>query len=443
MDGGRTTAGVSPLKVEKRIKAKRFVVRIGSVTVKAYPTPPGWTVSWVSVDGRQRKYVPSENKARELAADMAKQLSEGITKVISTEEIATLQRARELLRPFGVSIELAVAEWVDAKKRIGLLSLGEVVNFWASRRAVVCVPVMDAVEEFLAEKEKDKKFDQIGDRHHNDLKARLGHFSKAFGGTRMDSLTPAAVEEWLAGLKKLDKKPVSPQSRNNFRAAVINFLHFAGGSQRRWLGVPMEDFEEQVRVMEVRNGRVEIYTPEEAVALFRGCPQELIGALVLGGWSGLRSSEIERVLWRGVDLDSKAVYDFAGKVRTAGDRVAHLPDCAIEWLRPLKEAAGPVCPFTNLGNHWDRIKGVRWIQNGLRHSYVSYRLAITGDLAKVSEETGTDVKTLRRKYRRPVLRQAAEKWFAMTPRSVSTASEGFVVPGWWTELWGVENPQIR
>src|SRR5689334_22562153 len=104
--GGRTFV-VLPSKKTK----KRFVVKKGSISVKVYPTPPGWTVTWVSPLGRQRKYFGTESKAREFASDVGDQMTEGVTKPISMERLASLQRAEEIVKEFGVTIELAAAQW--------------------------------------------------------------------------------------------------------------------------------------------------------------------------------------------------------------------------------------------------------------------------------------------------------------------------------------------
>ena len=58
---------------------------------------------------------------------------------------------------------------------------------------------------------------------------------------------------------------------------------------------------------------------------------------------------------------------------------------------------------------------VRWIHDGPRHSFVSYRLALLGDIARVSEETGTNATTLREHYRRPVAKEEAERYFGIVP----------------------------
>jgi hypothetical protein len=58
---------------------------------------------------------------------------------------------------------------------------------------------------------------------------------------------------------------------------------------------------------------------------------------------------------------------------------------------------------------------MRWKKNALRHSYVSYRLALTNDGAKTALEAGHDQAILFRHYREIVEPQMAEKWFAIMP----------------------------
>ena len=59
--------------------------------------------------------------------------------------------------------------------------------------------------------------------------------------------------------------------------------------------------------------------------------------------------------------------------------------------------------------------GVRWRHNGLRHSFGTYRTAITKSVPQVSLEMGNSVQMVKRHYQRPVPPKLAERWFAITP----------------------------
>ena len=56
-----------------------------------------------------------------------------------------------------------------------------------------------------------------------------------------------------------------------------------------------------------------------------------------------------------------------------------------------------------------------WRQNALRHSFISYRVALTGDVARTALEAGNSPKMIFRHYREIVDEEAAKAWFAITP----------------------------
>jgi Zn-dependent membrane protease YugP len=58
-----------------------------------------------------------------------------------------------------------------------------------------------------------------------------------------------------------------------------------------------------------------------------------------------------------------------------------------------------------------------WPHNALRHSYVSYRLALIANAAQVAEECGHSVQIMKQNYRELVTRAEAVKWFAVMPKA--------------------------
>ena len=59
--------------------------------------------------------------------------------------------------------------------------------------------------------------------------------------------------------------------------------------------------------------------------------------------------------------------------------------------------------------------GVTWKDNALRHSFCSYRLAVTKDAAKVAFEAGNSATMIHRHYKALVPEQTAREWFAIMP----------------------------
>ena len=56
-----------------------------------------------------------------------------------------------------------------------------------------------------------------------------------------------------------------------------------------------------------------------------------------------------------------------------------------------------------------------WRQNALRHSFISYRVAETGDVPRTALEAGNSPKMIFRHYRELVDEQSATEWFAIMP----------------------------
>ena len=60
------------------------------------------------------------------------------------------------------------------------------------------------------------------------------------------------------------------------------------------------------------------------------------------------------------------------------------------------------------------------VHNGLRHSFCSYRLAITKSAAQVSLEAGNSPKMLFENYRELVTEKAAKEYFGILPEKKGT-----------------------
>ena len=106
-----------------------------------------------------------------------------------------------------------------------------------------------------------------------------------------------------------------------------------------------------------------------------------------------------------------------------------LNDCLRAWLLPHRLKAGTIVPFSNIVNQikWlvDDIDAdlkkenpsasFAWKPNGLRHSYVSYRLAQTDDENRTAQECGNSPRMIFQHYRALVSKAEAEHWFALRP----------------------------
>ena len=105
-----------------------------------------------------------------------------------------------------------------------------------------------------------------------------------------------------------------------FRPVLGTLLSFA--NRRGYLPKDHDELE-RVEKLTPDNGKIEIYTPEELIRLMKAADQDFLPSLLLGGFAGLRSSEIERLNWRVVN--SARFSSFSLVVETVAEMQSQAP----------------------------------------------------------------------------------------------------------------------
>jgi integrase len=356
--------------------------------------------------------------ARQAALRMASGQASSLT--LSASETLDYQRAVASLRPLGTGLGAAVSEYVEAKSVLPNHSLAEAARHFLRTVAPVVdsnINVADAVAEFIASKRS------VGRSavHLRDLETRLGRFAKAFV-CRMAGLKRDDVVEWL-GTMPGERGELSGRSRNNYLGVVSALVDFA--RRKRWTSLDLSDVD---RFAESA-GDVAVFTPGEWTKLLAVARVELVPFLALGGFAGIRSAEISRMTWGQVRFDSELHFPHgwielrASQAKNAaklGARARRLIPMAANlrtWLEPHREEGdAPVCRLVRLEDHLRRLAkdaGTPWKKNGPRHSYGSYRLALTNDEGKVALEMGNSPAMIFAHYRQLVTPSQAEAWFGI------------------------------
>ena len=62
---------------------------------------------------------------------------------------------------------------------------------------------------------------------------------------------------------------------------------------------------------------------------------------------------------------------------------------------------------------------MKWKKNALRHSFISYRVAETQNVAQVALEAGNSPQIIFQHYRELVRLKEAKEWFAIEPNTVA------------------------
>jgi integrase len=147
--------------------------------------------------------------------------------------------------------------------------------------------------------------------------------------------------------------------------------------------------------------------------------QGLLPLLVLGAFAGMRTAEVQRQLWNDIHLEAGQIEVTAEKGNTAQNRLIPIQPNLAAWLKRCKRTGETCCDYGRVPDALARLSQraeVEWKHNGLRHSYISYRVAQTQDVPKVALEAGNSERMIFKHYRKPLPGGAAEKWFAIAPQ---------------------------
>ena len=346
---------------------------------------------------RVRKQIARLDDAKEWAADQfhtGRKMGAAFHKLTEYEQKLCVD-ALEMLRPKGISIFKAA-------------------QFALERMAPeICTKLAkEVVDELIA----SRKAAGASKRYLSDLHSRLTRFAEKFN-CPLSHVTAKQIADWIASLE------LSPQSQINFRRVIVTLFQFAieqGYVPRTF------DEHERVRVAKVRGGDVEVYSPEEVARLLAAAPLEFLPCLAIAAFAGLRSAEVERLTWEEVRLAEQIIELKSGKSKTRARRIIPISDNLAAWLAPYAKETGLLWK----GTHRDFYSAqqqtaeatktkakpaLAWKQNGLRHSFCSYRLATTGDAAKVSLEAGNSAAMIFQHYRKVVREEDAKTYFSIAP----------------------------
>jgi len=392
-------------------------------------------------------YYEGSKRVRQKFSDLAKAKREAEQAAIKigTGEIEALKlkghdrtdyvRAMQKLREWkpDADLNLAVTDYVAAMRRLPEnTSLKEVLDFFVKRHPVglPSKTVRDVMNELIESRTRSGK----SDVYIKDLRLRLGQFADAFQ-VPISSVTGKQIEDFLRAARPPRGEGgtsyfLSGRTQNNFRKLINTMFKFA--IKRGYLPKDHDELD-AVELADEDNGDIEIFTSVELRKLFKACltpvkerrkmrdREVMVPYLAIAAFCGLRSAEIARLDWSEVHLTGAEhfIEVKASKAKTASRRTVPIPDNCAAWLAPFVQESGPVCPFERPDKQCFQYVGpaaeVTWKRNGLRHSFISYRLATIKNVHQVSLEAGNSPQMVFAHYRQLVTETQANEWFGIVP----------------------------
>jgi len=382
----------------------------GKQTVKLYHSvnrgKAMYQLAYYAGGRRVQKNFADKAEAKRVARAVLGGLAENAVAVdaLATPEFESLVAARKVLAP-DYALHIAVEEHAQALAKLGKSTLREAVEFFLRhhRTDVPRLPLTEISEQFAASRE------QSGLSPHYVFLCRkfTRQLAEAFPGLCLSDLTTPALDKWIGGLK------LGAITKNDMRRVLGTCGNWAEKQGHLLKGA--SPFPGMVRYKETKSD-VSIFTPENIASLLKKADAALRPYLALGAFAGLRTAELQRLDWSEIDLDRGYITVAASKAKTRQRRLVPISENLKLWLTPIRKTSGPVCLHI-CPQHAARTlcEGFTWAKNGLRHSFISYRLAILHDTARVALEAGNSPEVIFAHYRELVTPESAQTWFEVTP----------------------------
>ena len=400
-----------------------------------------YTLAYYEGQKRVRQKFSDLAKARQEAGLIAIKLSnfDGEALKLKGTDRADYVRAMQQLRAWkaDANLHLAVTDYVAAVRRLPEnVQLSEALEFYLKRHPIglPAKTVREVVDELIASKTSAGK----SGVYIKDLNSRLGAFADHFQ-LRIANVTGKQIEEYIRGLKTLGsdetkRHSLAGRTQNNIRRLVSTLFKFA--IKRGYLPKDNDEIS-GVEKASVDSGDIEVFSPVQLQKLFDACIQpvkergkwrtreEMIPYLAVAAFCGLRAAEIMRLDWSEIHLigGEKFVEVKAGNAKTASRRTIPITDNCAAWLERYAKISGPVINLSRADKqlflYLAEKSGVPWKHNGLRHSFISYRLAVVKDVGQVSLEAGNSPGMVFKHYRQLVRESEAKDWFSIVPPAKS------------------------
>ena len=308
----------------------------------------------------------------------------------------------------------ALTLWRESKTTDSLVA---VVQAHLKRQKISgnSLPVALAVEKLIDKRRAESK----ARRTLTDLTSRLERFTTDIEailgeGVKVSEITIKDVDKWLAMLGETQ----SPQSVVNFRR-VLNSL-FVEALRQGWCGSnPVTGSMKPT----VAHQDVTIYTPSEAADLLAHCTPRLLPLVAIGLFAGLRTAEVLALKWEQVELAEGHIR--LTRTKTGRPRLVPMADNLRAWLKPYAQTSGRLWEKSERVFAWEMAKvrsdaGITSDKdNAMRHSFGSYRTAITQNVAQVALEMGNTPKMVENHYRELVTAKQAKAFFAVVPATTA------------------------
>lgn len=378
-------------------------------------TRGGWIADWWerAPDG-SRRHRQVQRATKEDVMAVAKEQRERWAEEDRTakEEHQIVQAAARrgdnvvLLAALAPTEKLAIVQALDALRDVGAGSqeLVEAAKEWIRRHRSGCrLPLRDLVAQHLAWIAEARRPATLDDR-----RKTLRTLTVRLGDKPVSQIGTPEIRAWV-------EEGNGDSTRKARRRAASALWGWAMGK-----GMVEENPVGRIRVTEStrRRGEVKIFSADDAEKVLRAAEKHapsIVAYYAIGFFVGARPiSELRGIGAADIDFD-RAVMVVRSK-KTGRSRLVPITPNLRKWLEAYPVGARGVFWSKRLHNRVVAKAGVQWIQDGMRRTRASFRLAAGIHAGQVAEEDGHSVAVLNAHYAtRLIQREDVEKFWGLVP----------------------------
>ena len=388
-------------------------------SAKIYSAQDGYHATWYFNGKRIKRQFKTLKLAKEAALQALRQIhhGEGQLAQLSPAQKSALIHTQKLLQDHGITDpEMAMREYVSAKKITDGIDLTTVATYWANTRTTLeTVSFRKAANDWI--QTRRPKWSKA---HADKVITRTARLCELFACDLLD-----VDYESVRTFFNVDLRDNQPRYRNNFREIFRSI--FKNSVDRKWL--PKEHGFKDLLTNEPTTDKSKIIiTPEQYRKMLHACNLEILPVMALRGFCGIRREEVLRLNWDDIWGRKDHIEIPAEKAKTKERRLIPRFAALEAWLNPYRNMVGRLWKRSN--NVFGHAQNSLYKQIGvsgdnvLRDAFATYRMAELQNESQVAHEMGNSPRMIYKSYRELATPDEAERWFNIFPKK--TASDNIV-----------------
>lgn len=347
------------------------------------------------VDCRSKKYGMNKRFKRESeikAIELHNRIKSTVVSFgVSSKECKSLKsefdfkKVSEKIAPFGVDIETVVNEFIDKK--------GEEI------KKSIKPLISELVDEFLKHKNSNV-LEPIAKKTKREVQHYSNLIKRMWGDMRVDEVNCDIVKEYISNLN------VKNSTRRKYKIYISMFFKWV-------INIKNIDIENPVSkiTIKVQKTEIKIYTPQQIKSMYEFIKNnhfDMLAWFVLNTFVGSRPSETIKMKWEDINFKSGELYIQPDS--KTGCRRPLLDEEVLCWFKKHYESnnKNEIIP-KNIDKNERKLRkdikntlGIKWIQDGLRHTSVTYYYAKHKSWDKIEFNYGHSYRISRSNYQRSV-----------------------------------------